>query len=109
MKTKPRLPFATSRRQARISLVTYSDETGKLTITAHNRTKDVVVYPEEFDNVAVAFGRFGTPNVPHFDGIGEDTVLKKQRGRPDGSYSFVRIAVRLPKERARSRSRRLGR
>ena len=109
IENKPRLPFAASRRQARVSLVTYSEETGKFTVTAHNRTKDVVVYFEEFDNVAVAFGRFWTPNVLHFDGIGEDTTLQKQWMRPDGSYSFVRIAVRLPKERARSRSTRLDR
>ncbi|PSJ58867.1 NAD(P)-binding domain-containing protein [Pseudaminobacter soli (ex Li et al. 2025)] len=51
-----------------VRMVTYSDATGKFTVTVHDRTEDVV-YSEEFDYVVVASGHFSTPNVPHFEGI----------------------------------------
>lgn len=51
-----------------VRMVTYSDATGKFTVTVHDRTEDVV-YSEEFDHVVVASGHFSTPNVPHFEGI----------------------------------------
>ena len=48
--------------------VSFNDETGKFTITAHN-LKDDQEYQEKFDNVIVATGHFSTPNVPHFEGF----------------------------------------
>ena len=48
--------------------VTYSDETGKFTVTV-NDLKASWVYSEEFDYVVVASGHFSTPNVPQFEGF----------------------------------------
>jgi trimethylamine monooxygenase len=64
-----------------VRMVTYSDATGKFTVTAHDRSSDVV-YSEEFDNVVVASGHFSTPNVPHFEGI------EKFAGRVMHSHDF---------------------
>jgi len=51
-----------------VRMVTFSDETRKFTVTAHDRTNDVT-YSEEFDNVVVASGHFSVPNVPYFEGF----------------------------------------
>ena len=51
-----------------VRMVTFSDETKKFTVTAHDRTNDVT-YSEEFDNVVVASGHFSVPNVPYFEGF----------------------------------------
>ncbi len=48
--------------------VTYSDDTGKFTVTAHDLKHDHV-NSEEFDYVVVANGHFSTPNVPYFEGF----------------------------------------
>jgi Predicted flavoprotein involved in K+ transport len=48
--------------------VTYSEETGLFTVTAHDLLGDRV-YDEEFDYVVVANGHFSTPNVPEFPGF----------------------------------------
>ncbi len=48
--------------------LSYSDETGKFTLTAHNLPEDHT-YSEEFDNVVVSTGHFSTPNVPYFEGF----------------------------------------
>jgi len=48
--------------------VSYSEDTGKFTVIAHELTKDHE-YEEEFDWVVVASGHFSTPNVPHFEGF----------------------------------------
>lgn len=69
---KGRVEKADVRKWVRFNSVvrntTYSEETGKFTISVHDRTNDVV-YSEEFDNVIVASGHFSTPNVPEFEGI----------------------------------------
>lgn len=64
-----------------VRMVTYSDATGKFTVSAHDRANDVV-YSEEFDNVIVASGHFSTPNVPYFEGI------EKFAGRVMHSHDF---------------------
>ena len=51
-----------------VRMVTWSDETKKFTVTAHDRTNDRT-YSEEFDNVVVASGHFSVPNVPYFEGF----------------------------------------
>ncbi|MER9583387.1 NAD(P)/FAD-dependent oxidoreductase [Mesorhizobium sp. M0276] len=51
-----------------VRMVTFSNETKKFTVTAHDRTNDVT-YSEEFDNVVVASGHFSVPNVPYFEGF----------------------------------------
>ena len=48
--------------------VTYSEETGKFTVTAHDLVNHHVS-TEEFDYVVVASGHFSTPNVPEFEGF----------------------------------------
>ena len=48
--------------------VTYNEDTGKFTVTAHDLKKDHE-YDEDFDHVVVASGHFSTPNVPHFEGF----------------------------------------
>ncbi|ODN71654.1 NAD(P)-binding domain-containing protein [Methylobrevis pamukkalensis] len=48
--------------------VTFSEETGLFTVTAHDLVNDAV-YAEEFDYVVVANGHFSTPNVPEFAGF----------------------------------------
>ncbi len=48
--------------------VTYSDASGKFTVTAHDLAADHVTV-EEFDHVVVASGHFSTPNVPYFEGF----------------------------------------
>ena len=62
-------------------MVTWSDETKKFTVTAHDRTEDRT-YSEEFDYVVVASGHFSTPNVPWFEGF--DTF----QGRVLHSHDF---------------------
>ena len=49
-----------------VRMVTFSDQTQKFTVTAHDRTSDVT-YSEEFDYVVVALGHFLTPDAPYFD------------------------------------------
>ncbi|PZO81363.1 MAG: potassium transporter [Mesorhizobium amorphae] len=51
-----------------VRMVTWSDETQKFTVTAHDRSRDNT-YSEEFDHVVVASGHFSTPNVPFFEGF----------------------------------------
>ena len=51
-----------------VRMVTWSDETKKFTVTAHDRTNDHT-YSEEFDHVVVASGHFSMPNVPYFEGF----------------------------------------
>jgi len=51
-----------------VRMVTWSDETKKFTVTAHDRTNDHT-YSEEFDFVVVASGHFSVPNVPYFEGF----------------------------------------
>ena len=92
------LPFAVSRSRARVSLGTYSEETDNSPSPPINRTKDVIIYSEEFDDVAVAFGRFSTPNVRYFDSIGEGTILKNS-GAP-GRIIFLRSDSNEITERA---------
>jgi trimethylamine monooxygenase len=53
-----------------VRMVTYSETTGRFTVTAHDLVNNVM-YSEEFDNVVVATGHFSTPNVPHFEGISQ--------------------------------------
>ena len=48
--------------------VSYNADTGKFSVTSHDRAADKKT-TEEFDNVVVATGHFSTPNVPHFDGL----------------------------------------
>jgi len=48
--------------------VSYSEDSGKFTVTAQELTKDHE-YEEEFDWVVVASGHFSTPNVPFFEGF----------------------------------------
>ena len=48
--------------------VTYSDESGKFTVTAHDLVNNHVT-SEEFDYVVVASGHFSVPNVPEFEGF----------------------------------------
>ena len=64
-----------------VRMVTYSETSGKFTVTVHDRNSDEV-YSEEFDNVVVASGHFSAPNVPHFDGI------DKFAGRVMHSHDF---------------------
>ena len=51
-----------------VRMVTYSDETGKFTVTAQDLVNHHMI-TEEFDNVVVASGHFSTPNVPYFEGL----------------------------------------
>jgi trimethylamine monooxygenase len=51
-----------------VRMVTWSDETKKFTVTAHDRSADRT-YSEEFDYVVVASGHFSVPNVPYFEGF----------------------------------------
>lgn len=51
-----------------VRMVTYSEDSGKFTVTAQDLEKQHTL-TEEFDNVVVASGHFSTPNVPHFPGI----------------------------------------
>ena len=46
--------------------VTYDDNSGMFTVTAHDLEKDQE-YSEEFDHVIVASGHFSSPNVPQGD------------------------------------------
>jgi trimethylamine monooxygenase len=48
--------------------VTYSDETGRFTVTVRDLTNDCL-YSEIFDFVIVASGHFSTPNTPYFPGL----------------------------------------
>ena len=48
--------------------VNYSEDTGKFTVTSHDRENDHT-QSDEFDNVVVASGHFSTPNVPYFEGF----------------------------------------
>ncbi len=56
------------RFQTPVRMVTYSDSSGKFTVTAHDLVNDRVT-DEEFDHVVVASGHFSTPNVPAFEGF----------------------------------------
>jgi trimethylamine monooxygenase len=51
-----------------VRLVTYNEQTGKFTVTAHDLVNDHV-YSENFDHVVVASGHFSTPNIPYFKGF----------------------------------------
>jgi trimethylamine monooxygenase len=51
-----------------VRMVTYDDDSGMFTVTAHDLAKDHT-YSEQFDYVVVANGHFSTPNVPHFEGF----------------------------------------
>ncbi|CDX18599.1 Flavin-containing monooxygenase [Mesorhizobium sp. ORS 3324] len=51
-----------------VRYVTWSPETRKFTVRAHDLPKDRS-YSEEFDHVVVASGHFSTPNVPEFPGF----------------------------------------
>ena len=51
-----------------VRMVTYDDDSGMFTVTAHD-LKNNHTYTEQFDNVVVANGHFSTPNVPHFEGF----------------------------------------
>jgi trimethylamine monooxygenase len=51
-----------------VRMVTYSDKTGKFTVTAQDLEKNATS-TEEFDHVVVASGHFSTPNVPYFKGF----------------------------------------
>ena len=51
-----------------VRMVTYSEETGKFTVTAQDLKKHHTT-SEEFDYVVVASGHFSTPNVPYFPGL----------------------------------------
>ncbi len=48
--------------------VSYSEESGRFTVTAKDLITDTH-QTEEFDFVVVANGHFSVPNVPHFEGI----------------------------------------
>lgn len=48
--------------------VSYSEDSGKFTVTAQDLVADHVS-SEEFDYVVVATGHFSTPNVPEFEGF----------------------------------------
>ncbi|MGR3913470.1 MAG: NAD(P)/FAD-dependent oxidoreductase [Gammaproteobacteria bacterium] len=48
--------------------VTYSKDSGRFSVTAHDVKNDKVT-SEEFDFVAVASGHFSTPNTPYFEGF----------------------------------------
>ncbi|GAA0277785.1 hypothetical protein LNAOJCKE_5075 [Methylorubrum aminovorans] len=48
--------------------VSYSEETGKFTVTAKDLIKDEHQV-EEFDHVVVANGHFSVPSVPYFEGM----------------------------------------
>ena len=51
-----------------VRMVTYSEDSGKFTVTAQDLEKQHTT-TEEFDYVVVASGHFSTPNVPYFEGI----------------------------------------
>lgn len=51
-----------------VRMVSFSQETGKFIVVAHERKADRM-YSEEFDYVVVASGHFSTPNVPYFEGL----------------------------------------
>lgn len=51
-----------------VRMVTYSDDSGKFTVTVNDLVNDKV-FSEEFDYVVVASGHFSTPNVPYFEGL----------------------------------------
>ena len=51
-----------------VRMVTYSQDTGKFTVTAQDLLKNTTT-SEEFDYVVVASGHFSTPNVPYFQGF----------------------------------------
>jgi trimethylamine monooxygenase len=48
--------------------VSYSDATGKFTVTVKDLKADALKV-EEFDYVVVASGHFSTPNMPYFEGL----------------------------------------
>jgi len=48
--------------------VSYSESTGKFTVTVNDLREDKV-HSEDFDHVVVASGHFSTPNVPEFEGM----------------------------------------
>ncbi len=48
--------------------VSYSEETGKFTVTVKDLKADTLS-SEEFDYVVVSSGHFSTPNMPHFPGL----------------------------------------
>ena len=48
--------------------VTYSDDTGKFSVTSHE-LENKHTQSEEFDHVVVATGHFSIPNVPDFEGF----------------------------------------
>jgi trimethylamine monooxygenase len=95
--------------------VSYSDNTGKFTVTTKDLRADEV-RSEEFDYVVVASGHFSTPNVPHFDGIdrfpgrvlhshdfrGADEFIGKDLLVIGGSYSAEDIGLQCHKYGAKS-------
>lgn len=56
------------RFRAPVRHVTYDDNSGKFTVTAHDLGKDNE-YSEKFDHVVVAVGAESTPDAPSFDGF----------------------------------------
>jgi len=48
--------------------VTYDEDTGMFSVTAHDLINDQE-YTEKFDYVVVAVSHFSTSNAPHFDGM----------------------------------------
>ena len=51
-----------------VRFVSYSDDTGKFTVTVDDLQADEV-RSDDFDYVIVAAGHFSTPNVPEFEGL----------------------------------------
>jgi trimethylamine monooxygenase len=95
--------------------VTFSDKTGKFTVTVKDLKADHVS-SGEFDYVVVASGHFSVPNVPYFEGIdrfpgrvlhshdfrGADEFVGKNLLIIGGSYSAEDIGVQCHKYGAKS-------
>lgn len=69
------------RFETAVRWVSYSEETGRFTVTVMDYTKDQME-SEEFDSVVVATGHFSTPNMPYFEG------LETFRGRVMHAHDF---------------------
>ena len=95
--------------------VSYSDATGKFTVTAKDLLKDEH-QTEEFDYVVVANGHFSVPNVPSFEGMerfpgrvmhshdfrAADEFAGKRMLIIGGSYSAEDIGIQCHKYGAKS-------
>jgi trimethylamine monooxygenase len=95
--------------------VSYSEATGKFTVTAKDLAKDEH-QTEEFDYVVVANGHFSVPNVPYFEGMerfpgrvmhshdfrAADEFARKRVLIIGGSYSAEDIGIQCHKYGAKS-------